>query len=83
MVKDIRNHNMTVLFPSMSGCSIGPLVKSAYKKTLFLSQNICCGFSKEPSQCDSSFEHHKHMLKLMCKKSFTILRSKMIYRHDI
>ena len=29
-----------------------PLVKSAYKKIafLFLNQNICCGYSKEPSQ---------------------------------
>ena len=26
---------------------------------LFLSQNICCGYSKEPSQRDSSFEHPK------------------------
>ena len=28
--------------------------------------------SKEPSQWDSSFEHPKHMLKLMGKKIFTI-----------
>ena len=29
---------------------------------LFLNQNICCGYSKEPSQCDgSSFEHPKHV----------------------
>ena len=29
-----------------------PLVKSAYQKIifLFLNQNICCGYSKEPSQ---------------------------------
>ena len=29
-----------------------PLVKSAYQKLtfLFLNQNICCGYSKEPSQ---------------------------------
>ena len=24
---------------------------------LFLYQNICCGYSKEPSQWDGSFEH--------------------------
>ena len=29
---------------------------------LFLNQNICCGYSKEPSQW-GSFEHPKHMLK--------------------
>ena len=43
---------------------------------LFLIQNICCGFSKEPSQWDGSFEHLKHMSKLIAKKIFTILRSK-------
>ena len=41
---------------------------------LFLNQNICCGYSKEPSQRDSSFEHPKHMYKLMGKKIFTCLR---------
>ena len=30
---------------------------------LFLNQSICCGYSKEPSQRDGSFEHTKHMLK--------------------
>ena len=40
---------------------------------LFLNQNICCGYSKEPSQWDGSFEHPKHKLKLMGKKIFTIL----------
>ena len=35
---------------------------------LFLNQNICCGYSKEPSQWDGSFKHPKHMLKLMGKK---------------
>ena len=39
---------------------------------LFLNQNICCGYSKEPSQWDGSFEHSKHMLKIMGKKIFTI-----------
>ena len=27
--------------------------------SLFLIQNICCGYSKEPSQRDGSFEHPK------------------------
>ena len=59
------------------------LVKSAYRKLLFLflNQNIslCCGYSKEPSQCDCSFEHLKHMLKLMGKKIFTSLLSKILF----
>ena len=43
---------------------------------LFLNQNICCGYSKEPYQRDGCFEHTKHMLELMDKKIFTLLRSK-------
>ena len=35
---------------------------------LFLNHNICCEDSR-----DSSFKHPKHMLKIMCKKIFTIL----------
>ena len=42
---------------------------------LFLNQNICCGYSKEPSQWDGSIEHPKRKLKLESKKMFTILRS--------
>ena len=37
-------------------------------KNLFLKQNICCEYSKEPSQRDGSFEHPKRMLKLMSGK---------------
>ena len=32
---------------------------------LFLNYNICCGNSEEQSRWDGSFEHPKHMLKLM------------------
>ena len=42
---------------------------------LFLIWNICCGYSKELSQWDDSFENPKQMLKLMDKKKFTILCS--------
>ena len=45
----------------------------------FLNHNICCGYSKEPSQWDGSFEHPKHMLKLMGKKIFTIERWKILF----
>ena len=45
---------------------------------LFLNQNICCGYSKEPSQWEGSFEYPKHMLKLMGKKIIKILRSQIL-----
>ena len=41
---------------------------------LFVNQNICCGYSKEPSQWDGSIEYPKRMWKLMDKELFTILR---------
>ena len=47
---------------------------SVYQKINVLIQNICCGYSKELSQWDGSFEHPKHMMKLMSKKIFTSLR---------
>ena len=46
---------------------------------LFLNQNICCGYSKEVSQWDGSFEHPKHILKIMGKKIFTLLRWKVLF----
>ena len=46
---------------------------------LFLNRSICCGYSKEPPQRDGSFEHPKHMLKLMGKKIFTILLSNILF----
>ena len=43
------------LLPGEQLLSIGLLV-------LFLNQIICCGYSKDQSQWDSSFEHPKHLL---------------------
>ena len=31
---------------------------------IFLNQKVCCGYSKELSQRDGSFEHQKHMFTL-------------------
>ena len=45
---------------------------------LILKQNICCGYSKELSILEGSFEHPKYLLKLMGKKIFAILHSKTI-----
>ena len=46
---------------------------------LFLDQNICCGYSKEPSHWDGYFEHPKHIIKLISKKTFTILWATFLY----
>ena len=35
------------------------------KISLFLNQNMCCVYSKEPSQWDGSLEHTNQMLKLV------------------
>ena len=40
---------------------------------LFLNQNICWRYSKEPSRWDSSFERPIYMLKIIGKKILTIL----------
>ena len=50
--------------------------KSALQKIIFLilNQNICCGYSKEPSRWDGSSESPKHMFKLMSKKTIAFLR---------
>ena len=47
----------------------GPQIRVRNEKLFFLYpiQNIHCGYSKEPSQWDGSFEHPKHMFKSMSK----------------
>ena len=48
----------------------GPQIRVHNRKLffLFLKQNICCGYPKEPSRWDGSFEHPKYEFKLMGKK---------------
>ena len=55
-------------------CSWRPVVK---KKILISQPKHMLWVLKEPSQRDSSFEYPKHMLQLMGKKIFKILRLKM------
>ena len=45
---------------------------------LFPNQSICYGYSKEPSQCDGSFEHPKHMFKLIGKEINAIVGAQTI-----
>ena len=61
--------NFFMLIPGSSP-AVRPPDKNAYLKIIFLisQQNRRCGYSKDPSQRDSSFEHPKHMFKLMGKK---------------
>ena len=53
----------------------GPKIRVCNGKLffLFLSQNICCGYSKELSHWDGSFEHTKHMFNLTDRKIIAIL----------
>ena len=37
--------------------------------------SICFGYSKEPSQCDGSFEYPQHMFCLRKKKIIFLLRT--------
>ena len=55
----------------MSGLQIR--VRTGKLFFLLLNQNICCGYSKELSQWDGSFEHPKHMFQLMGKEINVIL----------
>ena len=54
-------------------CVPRPLNKSDFFLKFILNQNICCMYSNEPSQLDSSFEHPYHMFEYVDKKIFTIL----------
>ena len=58
----------------------GPHIRAHNGKLffLFLNQNIYCGYSKEPSHWDCSFEHPKHMFQLMDKKIIASLGWKIL-----
>ena len=58
-------------YHGMIDCTSGALPQKII--FLILNQNICCGYSKEPS----SFDHLKHMLN--GKKISTILCSNFVY----
>ena len=49
---------------------------------LFLSQNICSGYLKEPSQWDGSFEHPKHKLKIMVRKYLQFYTETFVYLNN-
>ena len=64
-----------MLYFNRSECWYGSSARMCNKILffLFLNQYIYRGYSKESSQWDDSFEHPKHMLKLMGKKMLSIL----------
>ena len=66
---EIENRRIKSIIP-------GPQIRVRNWKLffLFLNQNICCGYSKEPSPWDGSFGPPKHMFKPMAKKKIAILR---------
>ena len=53
---DARTDNVKTVYPPQTKFAGGIII------FLFLNQYICCGYSKEPSQWEGSFEHPKHML---------------------
>ena len=50
---------------------------------LLLNQNMCCGYSKQPSQRDGSFENPKHNVKLMGKKTIQVHAKKCVLLTDV
>ena len=70
-----------ILRPVIKGLYLTGLqirVRTGILFLLYVNQNICCGYSKEPSQWEGSFEHTKHMFKLMCKEINAILGAQTI-----
>ena len=63
----------------VAACSAAETTDVKSKKILFLNQNLCCGYSKDPTQWDGSFEHSKHMLKSMGKKILHFYAQKNVY----
>ena len=68
-------------FKRVKGQYFRDLVKSLYQKHNFLisQPKHMLWVLKRTSQWDGSFEHPKHMLKLMGKKILTILRSQKLF----
>ena len=80
------NNHIKYILPHAEKSNIiqsGPKIIVRNWKLFFLclNQNICCGYSKEPSRWDGSFEHPKRMFKLIDKKIITILRNKKFWTH--
>ena len=52
-----------------------------YKKLIFFfsTKTYVVGTQKEPSQWDGSFEHPQNLLKIRGKKTFTIVRWKLLF----
>ena len=69
----IIDYSYSTVLSCVSGLQIRVCIGKLFP--LFLIQNICCGYSKESSQWDGSFEHPKHMFKLIGKEIITILPS--------
>ena len=63
---------------TISGLDTHNFQRKIVKIVLPTSFNICFVCSKEPSHGDGSFEHPKHMFKLMGKKILTIYAKKIV-----
>ena len=67
----VENYNQNAIEEAISNMYTGLKLRLRNRKIifLFLSQNRCCGYSKE-----LFFGHPKHLLRIMGKKIFTIVR---------
>ena len=74
--KNWKNNNTIFHLNKFLSAALQIRVRNGKLFFFFLIQNIGCGYSKEPSQWDGSFEHPQHMFKLMGKKILTLLRKK-------
>ena len=80
--KKINNDHFSLkIFASLDLCKYLHLfLGTTHAETFFFQSKhkLCRGYSKEPSQCDGSFEHPKQLFKLMGKKIMTIFHSKYL-----
>ena len=70
-----KSHTCMLKNDFMHNVITGLQIKVCNQKIIFLilNQNICCGYSKEPSHWENSFEYPWLTFKLKDKKIITIL----------
>ena len=82
---NIRCSHMSICISCCIPALTGLQIRECSQKWvfLFLNQNICCWYSKEPSRWDGSFEHPKQMFRLIDKKIFTFYAPSFCLSGDV